>query len=57
MGGIEKVDDIESRSLSIKNGLRNTGIKNYHIGLVKISLLRMKKFEINKLIQYETFFQ
>jgi hypothetical protein len=43
MGEIEKVGDLESQNLGIKNHLRN-------IGPVKISLFRMKKFEINKLI-------
>ncbi len=57
MSEIEKAGDLESRSLSIKNGLRNTGIKKSHIGSVKISLFRMKKFEINELIQHKTFFQ
>jgi hypothetical protein len=57
MSEIEKVGDLESRNLSIENHLRNTGIEKSHIGLVKISLFRMKKFEINELIQYETFFQ
>ncbi len=57
MGEIEKVGYLESQNLSIKNNSRNTGIKKSRIGLVKISPFRMKKFEINKSIQYETFFQ
>ncbi len=57
MGKIEKVGDFESKNLGIKNHLRNTGIEKSHIGLVKISLFRMKKFEINEPIRYETFFQ
>jgi hypothetical protein len=57
MGEIEKVGNRESQNLGIKNHLRNTGIKKSHIGSVKISSFRMKKFEINELIQYETFFQ
>ncbi len=56
MGKIEKVGDLESQNLSIKNNSRNTGIEKSHIALVKISPFRMKKFEINKPIQYETFF-
>ena len=57
MGKIEKVGDFESKNLGIKNHLRNTGIKKSRIGPVKISSFRMKKFEINELIQYESFFQ
>ncbi len=57
MGEIEKVGYLESQNLSIKNNSRNTVIKKSRIDLVKISPFRMKKFEINKLIQYETFFQ
>ncbi len=48
MGKIEKVGDLESQNLSIKNCLRNTGIDKSTIGLVKISPFSMKKFEINK---------
>jgi hypothetical protein len=36
MGEIEKVGNLESQNLGIKNHLRNTGIKKSHIGLVKI---------------------
>ncbi len=62
MGEIEKLADLESQNLGIKNCLRNIIIKKYRykeisISLVKISLFRMKKFEINKLIKYETVFQ
>jgi hypothetical protein len=55
MGEIEKVGDLESRNLNIKNYLRNTGIEECHIGLVKISPFRMEKFEINEPIQNEPF--
>jgi hypothetical protein len=54
---IEKVGDLKSQNLSIKNPSRNASIKKFHFGLVKISPFRMKKFETNELIQYETFFQ
>ncbi len=57
MGEIEKVGDLKSQNLSIKNPSRNASIKKSHIGSVKISLVAMKKFELNKPIQYETFFQ
>jgi hypothetical protein len=57
MGGIEKVGDLKSQNLGIKNGLRNSGIEKSLIALVKISLFRLKKFEIKELIQYKTFFQ
>ncbi len=57
MGEIEKVGNLESQNLSIKNHLRNTGIEKSHIGSVKISPFKMKKFKINELIQYKTFFQ
>ena len=57
MGEIEKGGDLESQNLGIKNCSRNTGIEKSHIGLVKISPFRMKKFEINEVIQYESFFQ
>ena len=50
IGEIEKVGNLESQNLGIKNHLRNTGIEKSHISLIKISLFRMKKFEINKLI-------
>jgi hypothetical protein len=50
MGEIEKVGNLESQNLSIKNHLRNNGIKKSCIGSVKISPFRMKKFEINELI-------
>jgi hypothetical protein len=33
-----------------------SGIKKSHIILVKISPFRMKKFDINDLIRYETFY-
>jgi hypothetical protein len=36
MGEIEKVGNLESQNLSIKNHFRNTGIKKSHIALVKI---------------------
>jgi len=54
---IEKVGDLKSQNLSIKNPSRNASIKKFHIGSVKISPFAMKKFQINKLVQYETFFQ
>ncbi len=54
---IEKVGDLKSQNISIKNHLINASIKKSHIGLVKISLVAMKKFQLKKLIQYETFFQ
>jgi hypothetical protein len=57
MGKIEKVGDLESQNLGIKNCSRNTGIEKNRIGSVKISPFRMKKFEINEPIQYKTFFQ
>ncbi len=57
MGEIEKVGDLEDQNLNIKNCLRNTGIDKSTIVLVKISPFRMMKFEINKPIQYEIFFQ
>jgi hypothetical protein len=47
IGEIEKVGNLKSQNLGIKNHLRNTGIEKSHISLVKISLFRMKKFEIN----------
>ncbi len=50
MGEIEKVRDIESQNLGIKNYLRNTGIEKTGNGLVIISLFRMKKFEIFPMI-------
>jgi hypothetical protein len=34
-----------------------SGIKKFHIILVKISPFKMKRFDINKTVQYETFFQ
>jgi hypothetical protein len=57
MGEIEKVGDLESQNLGIKNCLRNTSIEKFLISLVKISPFRMKKSEINELIRNETFFQ
>jgi hypothetical protein len=57
MGEIEKVGDLKSQNLNIKNHSRNTGIEKSHIGSVKISLFRMEKFEINKPIRNKTFFQ
>jgi hypothetical protein len=57
IGEIKKVGNLKSRYLSIKNSLRNTGIEKSCIGLVKISPFTMKKFVINELIQYKTFFQ
>jgi hypothetical protein len=57
MGDIEKVGNLESQNLCIKNCSRNTGIEKSHIGSVKISPFRMKKFKINKPIQSETFSQ
>jgi hypothetical protein len=48
MGEIEKVCNLKSQNLSIKNCSRNTGIEKSLIGLVKISPFRMKKFEINE---------
>jgi hypothetical protein len=56
MGEIEKVGDLKFCNLGIKNCSRNTGIEKSRISLVKISPFRMKKFEINEPIQYETFF-
>jgi len=50
MGEIEKVGDLESQNLDIKNCLRNTGIEKSHISLVPISPFRMKKFESNEMI-------
>jgi hypothetical protein len=37
MGEIEKVGDLESQNLSIKNNSRNTRIEKSHIGALKIS--------------------
>ncbi len=56
MGENEKVGELESRKLGIKNHPKNTGIKKSHFVWVKISQFRMKKFDINEPIQYETFF-
>jgi hypothetical protein len=57
MGEMEKIGNLKYQNHGIKNHLRNTCIEKSHIGLIKISPFRMKKFEINELIQYETFFQ
>jgi len=57
MGEIEKGGHLKSQNISIENYPRNTSIEKSHTGSVKISLFRMKKFEINKLMQYDTFFQ
>ncbi len=56
MSEIEKVSNLKYQNLSIKNCSRNTNIKKFHIGSVKISQFRMIKFEISKPIQNETFF-
>ncbi len=57
MGEIEKkVQSQISKSRYQKNKFFS-GIEKSHIVLVKISLFRMKKFEINEPIQYKTFFQ
>jgi hypothetical protein len=48
MGEIEKVGDLKSQNLGIKNHLRNSSIEKSPIGSVKISPFRMKKFEINE---------
>jgi hypothetical protein len=50
MGEIEKVGDLEYQNLGIKNCSRETSIEKSHIGSVKISPLRIEKFEINELI-------
>jgi hypothetical protein len=57
MGEIEKVAILKSLNLCIKNCSRNTSMKKSHTSLVKISPFRMKKFEVNEPIQYETFYQ
>ncbi len=57
MGENEKGGDLEYQNLGIENNLRNTGIKKSRIGLVKISPVRMKKFETSERILHETFFQ
>jgi hypothetical protein len=51
MGEIEKtmISNIEKKNFS--------SIEKSHIVLVKIFSFRMKKFEINEMIRYETFFQ
>ncbi len=50
MDEIEKVGDLESQNLDIKNCSRNTGIKKSYIGSVQISPFKMEKFEINEMI-------
>jgi hypothetical protein len=57
MGKIEKVGNLESQNLSIEKHLKIPILRNIISVLIKISPFRMKKFEINEMIQYETFFQ
>jgi hypothetical protein len=57
MGEIEKRHILESQNLDIRKINFSPESRNLISFLVKISLFRMKKFEISKPIQYETFFQ
>ena len=52
MGKIGKVGNLD-----IENYLQYLTIKKSCISSFKISPFRMKKFEINELIRYKTFFQ
>ncbi len=50
MGEIKKVGDLESQNLYIGNHSEYLDIKKSCISSFKISLTRMEKFKINKLI-------
>ncbi len=45
--GTSEIENLKSRDLSIENLLRNACIEKSDISSIKISLFRMKKFEIN----------
>ncbi len=57
MGQIGKVRDLEYQNLNIRNHLQYLNIEKSHIDWFKIFPFRMEKFEINELMQNETFLQ